>query len=96
MLLETDHCQFSHIDHCSVTFDHFVPADDPDQEYSRSTSLKWTMTEENMRTEGNTRMISCKSDRLHRDESTRRSKMLSAQERHAGPQANTWFGRREG
>lgn len=34
MFLETDHCQFSHIDHCGVTFDHLVPADDPDPEVS--------------------------------------------------------------
>lgn len=32
MLLETDHCQFSHIDYCDVTFDHLVAANDPDPE----------------------------------------------------------------
>ena len=32
MLLETDHCQFSHTDYCGVTFDHHVPTSGPDPE----------------------------------------------------------------
>jgi hypothetical protein len=30
MFLEADNCSFSHTDYCGVTFDHLVPADDPD------------------------------------------------------------------
>lgn len=32
MLLETDNHHFSYIDYYGVTFDHLVPADDPDPE----------------------------------------------------------------
>ncbi len=51
MIMRTDYNLLPRlIDYYGVTFDHLMPADE-----LNPTSLKWTMTEDNTRMEGNTR-----------------------------------------
>jgi hypothetical protein len=99
ILLETDHHPFSHIDYYGITFDHIVPADDPDPEVPAINIIE-VDNDGGVYADGgkyaNDVLLFSVNPTDYREESTRRTEMLSAQERYAGSQANKWHGSREG